>query len=205
MPLGCFTRHEIDKIIPVQALVKCKMQDNLEFLQWTRQYWDNNFDDSRPYDPIARRKGSGAPAATKPPAAPKPPAVTSARTSGAGAARRGRSPATTPAARSASRTVGGSGGAASSALKAENDYLKETVTGLERERDFYFSKLRDIELLIQQAAEADPKLDEEDGITKNIQTILYSTEVSRTCHISILYAANRACRTVSKFRRVRSG
>ena len=34
--------------------------------------------------------------------------------------------------------------------------LKETVTGLERERDFYFSKLRDIELLIQQAVEAPP-------------------------------------------------
>ena len=57
--------------------------------------------------------------------------------------------------------------------------MKETVTGLERERDFYFSKLRDIELLLQQAVEADPTLDEdENGITKHIQTILYSTEVS---------------------------
>ena len=55
----------------------------------------------------------------------------------------------------------------------------ETVQGLERERDFYFSKLRDIELLIQQAMEANPVLEEEeDSLLKQIQTILYSTEVS---------------------------
>ena len=70
------------------------------------------------------------------------------------------------------------GGTAPSALSQENTQLKETVTGLERERDFYFSKLRDIELLIQQAIEVDPKLDaDDDGLVKQIQAILYSTEV----------------------------
>ena len=60
----------------------------------------------------------------------------------------------------------------------ENSALKETVTGLERERDFYFSKLRDIELLLQQAVEADPEIEkDEDGLIKHIQAILYSTEV----------------------------
>ncbi|KAI8208468.1 Microtubule integrity protein mal3, partial [Colletotrichum sp. SAR 10_77] len=59
----------------------------------------------------------------------------------------------------------------------ENATLKETVVGLERERDFYFSKLRDIELLVQQAVEEDPELEkQEDGLVKQIQTILYSTE-----------------------------
>lgn len=61
----------------------------------------------------------------------------------------------------------------------ENNQLKETIQGLERERDFYFSKLRDIELLLQQAVEADPELEkDEEGLIKHIQTILYSTEVS---------------------------
>ncbi len=63
------------------------------------------------------------------------------------------------------------------ALQQENNTLKETVQGLERERDFYFSKLRDIELLVQQACEEDPEIEkQEDGLIKHIQTILYSTE-----------------------------
>lgn len=64
------------------------------------------------------------------------------------------------------------------AATQEINSLKETVAGLERERDFYFSKLRDIELLLQQACEADPELDkDEDGLIKQVQAILYSTEV----------------------------
>lgn len=56
--------------------------------------------------------------------------------------------------------------------------LKETVQGLERERDFYFSKLREIEVLLQHAVDADPEIEkEEGGLIKAIQAILYSTEV----------------------------
>ncbi|MCJ1416768.1 hypothetical protein MMC32_003106 [Xylographa parallela] len=163
---NCFTRHQIERSVPVEALIKCKMQDNLEFLQWTKRFWDQYYPGGD-YDALGRRKGSGAPPASGPPAA-------AARTSGAGAARRG----TTPTAASAARPLRpAGGGAATSALSQENTQLKETVTGLERERDFYFSKLRDIELLIQQAIEVDPKVDaDDDGLVKQIQAILYSTE-----------------------------
>lgn len=69
-------------------------------------------------------------------------------------------------------------------LQQKNAELMETVQGLERERDFYFSKLRDIELLIQQAMEADPSLEaDEDSLLKQIQTILYSTEVRVSCEM----------------------
>jgi RP/EB family microtubule-associated protein len=135
------------------------MQDNLEFLQWTKRYWDQYFPGGD-YDAVARRRGSGAP----------PPAAAPAARTSAGAARRGTTPTTGP-------RVAKVGGASSSALASENATLKETVQGLERERDFYFSKLRDIELLVQQACDEDPEIEkQEDGLIKHIQTILYSTE-----------------------------
>ncbi|RFU79133.1 eb1-like domain-containing [Trichoderma arundinaceum] len=159
-----FLKHQVDKPIPVESLVKCKMQDNLEFLQWTKKFWDLNFPD-HDYDAVARRKGGGPPAGS----APAPRAAVS---SSAGARRGGVTPSTGP--RLAAKAAPGPGVAA---LQAENATLKETVSGLERERDFYFSKLRDIELLIQQAVEEDPELEkQEDGLVKHIQNILYSTE-----------------------------
>ncbi|KAF2621252.1 iron reductase domain protein [Macroventuria anomochaeta] len=158
-----FAKHQIDKPIRVESLVKCKMQDNLEFLQFVKQYWDQHFP-GHEYDPVARRGakavvGGGAPAPRATPAAAR------------------RAPAASNTAAPRTRTpLAASGGAASAALREENTQLKETVSGLERERDFYFSKLRDIELLIQQAMEADPELEKDEGLLKQIQNILYSTE-----------------------------
>jgi RP/EB family microtubule-associated protein len=160
-----FTKHGIEKIIPIESLIKCKMQDNLEFLQWTKRYWDQYFP-GHDYDPVVRRKGQ--PGISSGPAASRP-APAAAR----------RAPAASNSAAPRTRTPLGAGpgaSAATAALREENSVLKETVAGLERERDFYFSKLRDIELLIQQAMEAEPELEKEDGLLKQIQTILYSTE-----------------------------
>lgn len=154
--------------MPIESLTKCKMQDNLEFLQWTKRFWDNNFP-GHDYDAVGRRKGAGVSA----PAAPA-----SGRTSTTSA----RKPATTT--RAAPRTGGAAvaggvagGGATALALRQENENMKEAIQGLEKERDFYFSKLRDIELLLQNAVELDPELDKDDnGMIKQIQAILYSTE-----------------------------
>jgi RP/EB family microtubule-associated protein len=158
-----FAKHQIDKPIRVESLVKCKMQDNLEFLQFVKQYWDQHFP-GHEYDAVARRKGQGGVSTG---AAPASRTTTAAR----------RAPAASNTAAPRTRTpLASGGGAASAALREENNALKETVTGLERERDFYFSKLRDIELLIQQAMEADPELEKDEGLLKQIQTILYSTE-----------------------------
>lgn len=52
----CFTKHRIERPIPVERLVKCRFQDNLEFLQWFKKYWEANFS-GQEYDPNARRKG----------------------------------------------------------------------------------------------------------------------------------------------------
>lgn len=59
--------------------------------------------------------------------------------------------------------------------------LKLTVDGLEKERDFYFSKLRDIELICQEHES------ENSPVISGIIGILYATEVSplfTSCHHS---------------------
>ena len=50
--------------------------------------------------------------------------------------------------------------------------LKLTVDGLEKERDFYFGKLRDIEVMCQEND------NEQNPIIQKILDILYATEVS---------------------------
>jgi len=62
--------------------------------------------------------------------------------------------------------------------------LNLAVEGLEKERDFYFSKLRDVEVLCQDH--------ETDGtpIVKQILDILYATEVRQTtlCFVLLFVA-----------------
>lgn len=52
--------------------------------------------------------------------------------------------------------------------------MRLNLEGLEKERDFYFSKLRDIEILCQEADES-----ESSAIITKILDILYATEVRK--------------------------
>ena len=45
------TTYKIMQIIPVDKLVKGRFQDNFEFLQWFKKFFDANYD-GHPYDPI---------------------------------------------------------------------------------------------------------------------------------------------------------
>ncbi|PGG95793.1 hypothetical protein AJ80_09913 [Polytolypa hystricis UAMH7299] len=144
------------------------MQDNLEFLQWAKRYWDQSYPGGE-YDAVGRRKASGTPASGS----------RAGATSASGARRGGTTPTTANSNRPrlAAGIGSGAGGGAAAALTAEINSQKEAIAGLEKERDFYFAKLRDIELLLQQAVDADPELDkDEDSLIKHIQAILYSTE-----------------------------
>lgn len=163
--LDVFGKHQVDKPIPVQQLSKCRMQDNLEFLQWTKKYWDQHYPGGD-YDAVARRKASGAPPAS---------AGSRSGATSQSSARRGVTPTAAGRPRVA---AAGASGAATAALQQEIATQKEAIGGLEKERDFYFAKLRDIELLLQSAIEADPDLEkDDDSLVKHIQGILYSTEV----------------------------
>lgn len=47
------------QIIPVEKLVKGRFQDNLDFIQWFKKFFDANYD-GKDYDPVAARQGQDA-------------------------------------------------------------------------------------------------------------------------------------------------
>ncbi len=51
-----FAKNDIKRHIEVDKLTKAKYQDNLEFCQWLKRYFDINYN-GQPYDALARRKG----------------------------------------------------------------------------------------------------------------------------------------------------
>ncbi|XP_075882967.1 microtubule-associated protein RP/EB family member 1-like [Nelusetta ayraudi] len=51
-----FKKIGLDKIIPVDKLVKGKFQDNFEFVQWFKKFFDANYG-GQDYDPTKAREG----------------------------------------------------------------------------------------------------------------------------------------------------
>lgn len=164
-----FRAHKVEKPIPVDKLVKCKMQDNLEFLQWAKRFWDTNYG-GHEYDPVARRRG----APTDPPATIAPLAPSSRGTSGTLSAGGSRAGGRTPI--TGRRPGSAQPNEAVQNLQAQLREMSTHLEGLEKERDFYFSKLRDIEILVQQQMEVLESEGKDDPLLRDIQKILYSTE-----------------------------
>ena len=54
---SAFDKNGIKKHIEVDKLVKAKYQDNLEFCQWIKRYFDLNYS-GEPYNALQRRKGA---------------------------------------------------------------------------------------------------------------------------------------------------
>merc|ERR1719400_3035898 len=156
-----FKRMNVDKIIPVDKLVKGRFQDNFEFLQWFKKFFDANYD-GHPYDPLAalERVGLDPEIVLSSTAVNSfPPAQANAIQLNAQTATvihsRPRMPQYQRAARApaAPRSRPGGGGASVAQIEELNAIILEknlTIEGLEKERDFYFGKLRDIEVMAQE-------------------------------------------------------
>ncbi|EPY51794.1 EB1 family Mal3 [Schizosaccharomyces cryophilus OY26] len=167
-----FLRKGIDKVVDPERLSRCKMQDNLEFVQWAKRFWDQYYPGGD-YDALARRGGRGLVQHGASPNAPRRRQVSSGSTG-------------QPAPRSSLNTTGAATNNTAAVLRAkqaqqqianlEGQLLEanETMFALERERDFYFNKLREIEILVQTHLSAEPMSHE--SMLERIQTILYSTE-----------------------------
>jgi RP/EB family microtubule-associated protein len=169
-----FKKMQVDKIVPVDKLIKGRFQDNFEFLQWFKKFFDANYQ-GQEYDPMAARDGQdvgGTGGSRMPLATSNGHSKMPARTAVAK-----RSPANRVPAAPRSRPMGGGAGGASAAQIEElNAQILEknlTIEGLEKERDFYFGKLRDIEVLAQEheAVENDGP-----GFSQKVLGVLYATE-----------------------------
>ncbi|CAJ0582007.1 unnamed protein product, partial [Mesorhabditis spiculigera] len=182
----------IDKIVPVEKLIKGKFQDNFEFLQWFKKFFDANYD-GHSYSPLEARSGEPLPVDGKPGAASKMPTRTIGNVSAprpqppksgsntqlAAAGVKKTAPAVTqprpamaapaparPLAQKSNMSNQNNNGASGkdiAKLEADMKNIKialddsqrqltesdAVVASLEKERDFYFSKLRQIEILCQ--------------------------------------------------------
>ncbi|KAF5736186.1 hypothetical protein HS088_TW14G00322 [Tripterygium wilfordii] len=165
-----FNKLKITKHIEVNKLVKGRPLDNLEFMQWMKRYCDSvNGGTMQNYNPLERRDAcKGGKEASKKSA----PSQSSSKGSTAGSKAQTSHNARRidASVNSAHYSVKGSKPSIPvSAYDAQITELKLSVDTLEKERDFYFSKLRDIEILCQS-----PEI-EDLTIVEAVKRILYAS------------------------------
>jgi len=178
-------KNNVSKPVPIDKLVKAKYQDNLEFLQWFKHFYECRAPSvqDQEYDPVARRalakggapKGIAAPSAGKKPATaaapkvaaplPKPVPKTEPKEVKSPTKADQKDPKPKPSAEK--KAADGDGELTDLTNRIQE--LQATTDGLEQERDFYYGKLREVEILCQ---DEDPSAFSKDKVL----AILYKTE-----------------------------
>jgi len=164
---GSFNKAGVDKVIPIEKLVKGKYMENFEFVQWFKKLFDANYD-GEPYDALEARGGievgkKVAPGVTRP-RVTKP-------ASGRPAAHQVR-----PI--SSSRKPSQRNDDAIADLETQISEMRVTVESLEKERDFYYGKLRQIEMLCQEKEEEMGETDDPVSaqLISTVLEVLYAKE-----------------------------
>ncbi|KAM7510420.1 hypothetical protein LguiB_009295 [Lonicera macranthoides] len=165
-----FNKLKITKYIEVSKLVKGRPLDNLEFMQWMKRYCDSvNGGGLHNYNPLERREAcKGGKDVSKKSAPSHPSTKSTAAAAKTHHARRNDAPSvntTNHSVKTSSRPS-----SAEPAYEQQITELKLSVDSLEKERDFYFAKLRDIEILCQC-----PEI-ENLPVVEAIKRVLYATD-----------------------------
>ena len=225
---AAFTKNKVQRYVDVDKLIRAKYQDNLEFCQWLKAFYDQVAPPLREgYDPVAvrvRGKGGkkmppqfqprgGAGAGAGAAARKTRPTAGTTRTTTTRAATRSAAPATSnaagirsPPARKAgaqkenartgpsNHTAGAKKKASvdnadkivadatllkkNKEVTARNAELETTMLQMENERDFYFEKLRGIEVMLQvyedRSEEEREATGGSDGVISKIFKVLYA-------------------------------
>mmetsp|Transcript_16316 Transcript_16316/g.33579 ORF Transcript_16316/g.33579 Transcript_16316/m.33579 type:complete len:354 (-) Transcript_16316:111-1172(-) len=219
----CFNKNNVSRHVDVDKLIRGKYQDNLEFMQWFKAFFDQVAVTREDYDPLrVRQKGKGGANATKflnekakggtkllptdrekakkvegegkeakatsnkvsrvlkeagnvdktndtkgVKASKKQPEKGVRRTQSA----KGRMGTSTSTSADSAKLM-----KKNTELTKEVDGLKVAVDGLEKERDFYFEKLRDIEVMLQAFQEKEGKsLEMGNKVVEDVFRVLYAT------------------------------
>jgi len=182
---AAFKKYKIERYVDVEKLVKAKYQDNLEFCQWLKAFFDQSGAFREDYNPVAARsRGKGGKK------------VNQARNKMTGSVRTNTRPETKrptgTASSGSSRVIKGSKGKSSnhvtqavladaelmkqnSELTAKVDLLERNMMEIETERDFYFEKLRDVEIVLQVHKEANPENRDSEAMVEKVFKLLYAT------------------------------
>lgn len=190
---AAFNRLKITKHIDVERLIRAKYQDNLEFMQWVKGYFDSHANqDAANYDGSARRAALGKPDAAPAGRRPLRSSGLPARTGPTRAMATGRPAPVQPRARKVPAAVVAKENRQAmsrgepvvkkseyEALEGKLEKCENLLREAENERDFFFNKLQEVENLVQQVEEHCKKEDLTDLMAEFIQLVkrlLYEQE-----------------------------
>ena len=164
----CFLKQKIQKVIDVEKLIKAKYQDNLEFMQWLKRYYDMRTNGTSTYDPLTRRKPSATPNLRRNTTADRTKSMKENRQIVKTILKQTKDTPKSDKVGSVKKETG-----REEELERQVELLKTSNKTLQKERDFYFSKLRDLEILVHFYEKGKIPL------IGNIEKILYATEDDR--------------------------
>lgn len=150
-----FTRINYEKSVPIERLIKGRFQDNFEFLQWFKKFYDVH---------AAGKENVKLPNTQKPQIHHKTVKATKK------VLNRGGSEMTPPTANSTQLNVDESGSPRSlRSLQETRDKLAEQTAIILNERNFYYKKLLDVENVLKEFTD-------HDELCERALAILYATD-----------------------------